>query len=226
VLVPWRHRSTRSLIACTTTSGSSRWTDFDTSVKRIIAQPFLLTAQVEAIDRRHVPDFLLLSRWRHLVKPDLGQVSGGPGDVNSYQAEFRRQLPGDSLDSKRTIFKTVAALANGHGGSKVFGVESDKATACLSVGDRRYLYTTGYVPSLGRYPHGHVPTPVQITGHVGDSSAKALLAEVLLMTKMNWNSARFAEKLPVTVRFANEVGTILQDFPDDYAPEARYALYM
>ena len=57
------------------------------------------------------------------------------------------------------------------------------------MGDRRYLYTTGYVPSLGRSPH--VPTPVQITGHVGDSSAKALLAEVLLMTKMNWNSAAF-----------------------------------
>jgi hypothetical protein len=34
--------------------------------------------------------------------------------------------------------------------------------ACLSLGDRRYLYTTGYVPSLGRYPHGHVPTPVQV----------------------------------------------------------------
>lgn len=35
--------------------------DFDTSVKRIIAQPFLLGAQVEATIRRHVPDFLLLS---------------------------------------------------------------------------------------------------------------------------------------------------------------------
>lgn len=35
--------------------------DFDTSVKRIIAQPFLLSAQVEAAVRCHVPDFLLLS---------------------------------------------------------------------------------------------------------------------------------------------------------------------
>jgi hypothetical protein len=35
--------------------------DFDTSVKRIIAQPFLLSAQVEATVRRHVPDFLLLA---------------------------------------------------------------------------------------------------------------------------------------------------------------------
>jgi hypothetical protein len=98
--------------------------------------------------------------------------------------------------------------------------------ACVSVGDRRYLYTTGYVPSLGRYPHGHVPTPVQITDHVGDSAARDLLREVLLLTKMNWNSARFAERLPVTVRFANEVGTILRDLPADFTPEARYAFYM
>jgi hypothetical protein len=73
--------------------------------------------------------------------------------------------------------------------------------ACVSLGDRRYLYTTGYVPSLGRYPHGHVPTSVQITDHVGDSDAQSLLREILLLTKMNWNSARVAEKLPVTVRF-------------------------
>jgi len=98
--------------------------------------------------------------------------------------------------------------------------------ACIRVGDRRYLYTTGFIPSLGRYPHGHVPAPVQIADHVGDSSPEQLLREVLILTKMNWNSARFAERLPVTVRFAKEVGNILRDLPDDYEPEARYAFYM
>lgn len=98
--------------------------------------------------------------------------------------------------------------------------------ACISVGDRRYLYTTGYIPALGRYPHGHVPAPVQITDHVGDTSAREVLREVLLLTKMNWNSARFAERLPVTVRFADQVGAILRDLPEDFEPEARYAFYM
>ena len=37
--------------------------------------------------------------------------------------EFKRQLPGDSAESKRTVFKTVAAFANGYGGNIVFGVE-------------------------------------------------------------------------------------------------------
>jgi hypothetical protein len=35
--------------------------DFDTSVNRIIPEPFLLSAQVEGSVRRHVPDFLLPS---------------------------------------------------------------------------------------------------------------------------------------------------------------------
>ena len=98
--------------------------------------------------------------------------------------------------------------------------------ACVTVGNRRYLYTTGFVPALGRYPHGHVPAPVQITDHIGDTSPLQLLGEVLLLTKMNWNSARFAERVPVTLRFANEVGSILRDLPDDFEPEARYAFYM
>jgi predicted HTH transcriptional regulator len=46
------------------------------------------------------------------------------------QVEFKRQLPGNSDESKRTVFKTVAAFANGHGGSIVFGVEKDEATVC------------------------------------------------------------------------------------------------
>jgi predicted HTH transcriptional regulator len=53
-------------------------------------------------------------------------LSAGEGQ----RAEFKRQLPGGSDDSKRTVFKTVAAFANGDGGTIVFGVEKDEATVC------------------------------------------------------------------------------------------------
>lgn len=46
------------------------------------------------------------------------------------QLEFKRQLPENSDEHKRTVFKTVAAFANGYGGSIVFGVEKDEATVC------------------------------------------------------------------------------------------------
>lgn len=56
----------------------------------------------------------------------LALLSQGEGQ----RVEFKRQLPGESPESKRTVFKTVAAFANGYGGSVVFGVESDEATVC------------------------------------------------------------------------------------------------
>lgn len=41
--------------------------DFDPSVSRIIAQPFLMTAKVDGVERRHVPDFLMLTGSGPLV---------------------------------------------------------------------------------------------------------------------------------------------------------------
>ncbi|MGP3964634.1 TnsA-like heteromeric transposase endonuclease subunit [Nonomuraea polychroma] len=41
--------------------------DFDRSVSRIVAQPFLMTAQVEGAERRHIPDFLLMTESGPLV---------------------------------------------------------------------------------------------------------------------------------------------------------------
>ena len=38
--------------------------------------------------------------------------------------------PQDTTESKRTVFKTVAAFASGYGGNMVFGIEKDEATVC------------------------------------------------------------------------------------------------
>lgn len=98
--------------------------------------------------------------------------------------------------------------------------------AAMRIGKSNYLYTTGWIPTLGAYPHSHVPSPLQITNHIGDTSTRGLLFELLLLTKMNWNSATFAERIPVSLRFADEVGAIMKELPEDVAPEHRYAFYM
>jgi hypothetical protein len=41
--------------------------DFDRSVSRIVAQPFLMTAHVEGAERRHIPGFLLMTDSGPLV---------------------------------------------------------------------------------------------------------------------------------------------------------------
>jgi hypothetical protein len=96
----------------------------------------------------------------------------------------------------------------------------------LNLGKVSYLYTNGYIPLLGGYSHGHVPSPLQITDHVGDTSLKQILHESLVLTKMNWNSAEFSGLLPITLRFSQLVGDVLREVPKDRDPEPKYKFYM
>jgi hypothetical protein len=95
----------------------------------------------------------------------------------------------------------------------------------FSVGDLRYLYTTGYIHALEAYPHGHVPAPLQISDHYGDSSIEAVAKEIMVLTKMNWNSAGFAGASPVTVRFSQRVGDILKELPEGVEPHPLFKFY-
>ncbi len=95
----------------------------------------------------------------------------------------------------------------------------------FSVADLKYLYTTGYISTLQAYPHGHVPSPLQIADHVGDSSATQLAEEILLLTRMNWNSAGFAGSMPITIRFSRLVGDIMREVPRDREPEPQFKFY-
>jgi hypothetical protein len=96
----------------------------------------------------------------------------------------------------------------------------------FNIGDDSYLYTSGYLESVAKYPHGHVPSPLQITDHVGDTPRSQLLREILILTKMNWNSANFAGLLPITLRFSKLVGDILREVPEGQAPQPKYKYYM
>jgi hypothetical protein len=96
----------------------------------------------------------------------------------------------------------------------------------LNIGKVSYLYTNGYIPLLEKYPHGHVPSPLQITDHVGDTSLKQILHESMVLTKMNWNSADFSGLMPITLRFSHLVGDILREVPKGRDPEPKYKFYM
>jgi hypothetical protein len=96
----------------------------------------------------------------------------------------------------------------------------------FSVGGMTYCYTSGFLPHLGRYPHGHVPSPLQIADHVGDTAKRELLRETMVLTKMNWNSANMAGLMPITLRFSRLVGDVLREVPADREPQPKYKFYM
>jgi hypothetical protein len=96
----------------------------------------------------------------------------------------------------------------------------------FQIGDQHFLYTTGYIPELGRYPHGHVPSPLLITDHVGDTHTDRLQQEILTLTKMNWNSANMHGLWPITLRFSRLVSDVLREVPQGQDPNPKYKYYM
>ncbi len=138
----------------------------------------------------------------------------------------------DELNGFRTGLKSVAHLdlLTLRPGSDVRLIRAGqypplRGTA-FHCSDVTHFYTTGYLKSLERYPHGHVPSPIEISDHVGDSPKSKLIKEVLTLTKMNWNSAGFAGALPITLRFARLVGEILREVPTGFEPSPKYKFYM
>jgi hypothetical protein len=73
------------------------------------------------------------------------------------------------------------------------------------------LYTRGSVPYYGTYPGLRVPRPLLLVPHENSDSALARLAEeVLALTKVNWNTTQFDQKMPAPIKAARDVGRILK----------------
>ena len=96
----------------------------------------------------------------------------------------------------------------------------------FTVDEVRYLYTTGFIPALNAYPHGHVPSPLQVADYIGDTPLTTILEEILLLTKMNWNTTAFADLRPITLRFSQFVGDIMREIPANREPLPQFKFYM
>lgn len=97
----------------------------------------------------------------------------------------------------------------------------------LSLTDTRHiLYTRGAVPFYKTYPGMYVPNALPFRLVDVDSSAERIAAELLALTKMNWNATQLDGRLPITVRTADAIGSILKHLSDNDRPAPRYAFYM
>jgi hypothetical protein len=68
------------------------------------------------------------------------------------------------------------------------------------------LYTRGGVPYYGTFPGLRVPRPLLLVPHEhSDSKLLTLAKEVLALTKVNWNTTQFDQKLPAPIKAARKV---------------------
>lgn len=107
------------------------------------------------------------------------------------------------------------------------GVQPPLRGSMIALPDKRcLLYTKGHIPFFGMYPGPHVPRPLEITEHIGNSQLEQICKEILMLTKMNWNSANFASYLPITLQFATQVGHIMKEAPEGMRLQHKYMYYM
>jgi hypothetical protein len=88
------------------------------------------------------------------------------------------------------------------------------------------LYTSGYVPYLRTYPGARVPRPLEVLEHFGDSPWDVVLKEILALTKMNWNTADFSGRDPITLAFSRRVGQVLAEVSPGGKVLPEYRFYM
>ena len=91
-----------------------------------------------------------------------------------------------------------------------------------------YLYTKGFIPDLQTYPGSHIPSPFWVQRARGDSSMDTICAEVLMLTKLNWNTADFCCGVPITLSFARNVGEVFKEFGENeqFEPSRFFRFYM
>lgn len=76
-----------------------------------------------------------------------------------------------------------------------------------------YLWSKGFVERLQTYAGREVPNPLSIEVTQGDADIRQVMADVLALTKLNYNACIYGDGVPVTLRFADSVGEILTAAP-------------
>ena len=101
-----------------------------------------------------------------------------------------------------------------------------RGTAYVSTDRRGFLWTKGFIPRLDTYPGWEVPNPLMIHIHRGEADLLRVMADVMGLTKINYNACRFGDGLPVTLRFADAVGEILTAAPVSDLPPLPFRHYI
>jgi hypothetical protein len=101
-----------------------------------------------------------------------------------------------------------------------------RGTALLTDDRSGFLWTSGYVPRLDTYMGPDTPNPLQVSVRRGDANIQAVMADVLSLTKINFNTCLFNDREPVTIRFADAIGDILVSAPVQSEPRLPFKFYI
>lgn len=89
-----------------------------------------------------------------------------------------------------------------------------------------YLWATGFKPTVLSYDGWEVPVPLRIDIQHGDGDIKQIAADILGLTKLNYNACKLGDAAPVTVGFSDQVGEILIGNPNIAVRNPSFKFYI
>ncbi len=198
-------------------------------------------------------DFTVIAKNPFLKKTDMRRLMLKTLDVYVRQAG---QLPKRLVVHKTTHFtreerEGAAEALGGLDDYELLQVQEETAWSAVK-GARRYptpypvdrgtvlpiskhsylLWTQGDAQGLvepGRsyYQEGKgIPFPLLITQHAGSTPLLDSAAEILSLTKMNWNTGRLYNNLPVTIKSASTLGKIAKFMPSISPSPYQFRMFM
>lgn len=89
-----------------------------------------------------------------------------------------------------------------------------------------FLWTRGWTPRLRTYPGMEVPNPLTVEICQGEADIETVLRDVLALTKLNYNTCRYGDGKPITLKFADAVGEVLTAGPVENTPPLPFMYYI
>lgn len=90
-----------------------------------------------------------------------------------------------------------------------------RGTAVVTSDKKAFLFTTGFTSRLNTYPGWNAPNPLDIEICNGEADIETVLADIMRLSKLNYNSCKFGDGFPITLKFASKIGDILTTPPPD-----------
>lgn len=182
-------------------------------------------------------------------QPHLSEVDSGGllGDALAAYRREHRNFPARVALHKTSEFddaevRGFEAAADSHGIEHLdlVWVQSDERLRLFRNGDnavlrgtllkleerRAVLFTRGTVDFYRLYPGMYVPVPLGLHVALAEHDVDHLSAEILALSKMNWNQSQLDGRLPITLRAAARVANVLKHVAPGAAVAPRYANYM
>jgi hypothetical protein len=241
--MPWRMtRAPQDLTSCFIGVAFYRTTDGET-LQTSVAQVFNQRGD-GVIVRGAAAKQSKVDRQPHLTEADAKDLLGQ--SLARYRSEHRT-MPARVMLHKASSFtpeevkgfQSAASDANidlleliwlpRHESIRLFrqGDQPPLRGTLLSIDhDRHVLYSRGSVPLYKTYPGMYVPSALPFRTVQVESSIEEIAAELLTLTKMNWNATQLDGRMPITLRTADSIGDILKHLGPGENPAPRYAYYM